>query len=159
MRVIPAAIFLGFTLVSIGWPLGQGALACAIAHNFFAASEVREAVSIFRGSVAGYDLAGAYSAKVRFVTTQTYRGEARNTWTLVLTNTLAFERPKDLEEFIKYYGMDTIVGVSVSRGYESPDLAQYQNVIQHPCGPPMMVKRDENNYLFKNLVELGAVPR
>jgi hypothetical protein len=146
------------------------AIGCFSAQMDFSPLTVEAAVSIFRGKIVEYQIIEGNFVKLRFDVTATYRGEKKEHWILLWANS-TFGVPRDIAEYQKYYGRDTVVGVAPTgiSGLASAPISSFitpssQEVIKHPwvmqasCAPPIMVKWNDG-YQFKYLMEIGAIPR
>lgn len=137
-----------------------GAKACRIAHHEVQDETIDATWVIFRGAVVSYQLIDSAYAKVIFKTTETYRGESRKTWEVIWQNS-TFGHPKDIGEFRKHFGKDTVVGLRKPEDLGPRRTWKYPWVKQSPCRPPVMVKWRGGNAvfdLFSILVEKGVIP-
>jgi hypothetical protein len=125
---------------------------------------VDASATIYRGKIAEYEIIDRRVGKLRFVVTETYRGQSRDEWTLLLLPVYGnFLVPEDLEAFRREYGDDTVVGVTTPLRYEpgydfgprSAEIFALPRVMEEGCGPPFMFKWDERS--FKYLVDWGVV--
>src|SRR5262245_8993723 len=94
------------------WPLldAPPVRACEIGSRL-TRETVEAAVTMFRGQLVEYEVIKGNAVKLRFVVTETYRGQKRDEWSLLWVNS-TFGVPKDLEAFLEGKANDLVVGVT-----------------------------------------------